>query len=153
MKAKDKTTPPPSPIEEALKACPFCGSREVDMDKLDGSRYWRVMCGTSFRCGNGPWRDSKTQAIAAWNRRAQEKAVEGLVEEARWRTMGSAPKDGKQFLIRYPNQGNLVALCYWVHVHLQWRSNAEVIFPYYQGCEWLPIPAALAAVREAKGEK
>lgn len=73
-------------MSEELKPCPFCGSHEVDMDKLDGSRYWRVACGTSFRCGNGPWRDSKAMAIAAWNRRTADARVERMekvVEAAR----------------------------------------------------------------------
>ena len=60
------------PIEDALKACPFCGGRAEVM--VDFTKYY-----TRVACRECPcltlWRETTASAIAAWNRRAQEKAV------------------------------------------------------------------------------
>lgn len=62
-------------MADELKPCPFDGA-EASLDRLEGSCCWRVMCGlNSFRCGNGPWKDSKKKAIAAWNRRTPSPRV------------------------------------------------------------------------------
>lgn len=50
-----------------LLPCPFCGGADV-VASLDGAQDWRVSCG---RCGaeGGP-RETRDEAIDAWNRRA-----------------------------------------------------------------------------------
>lgn len=63
-----------------MKPCPFCGSRtalavltEGEIDGFDegGDRLKAVMCQEQFGgCGaRGPYRTTKTAALAGWNRR------------------------------------------------------------------------------------
>ena len=61
---------------EKLKNCPFCGSCNVDLysyDPFDGYRgdleRYKVSC---LSCGCNLERIKKDDAIAAWNRRANE---------------------------------------------------------------------------------
>ncbi len=57
-----------------LKRCPFCGAR----GKIVGGCYvWVVHCAHESRCNiYGPSRQSERGAIAAWNKRWEEKACE-----------------------------------------------------------------------------
>jgi Lar family restriction alleviation protein len=57
---------------EVLRPCPFCGSGEHEADKVclrvvpDAQRYFAVVCW----CGtSGPIKDSKEEAVKAWNTR------------------------------------------------------------------------------------
>ncbi len=67
-------------LNESLKPCPFCGSGEHEADRtclkvlLDSQNFYSVVCW----CGtSGPIRDSKREAIKAWNTRdyAERQAV------------------------------------------------------------------------------
>ena len=54
--------------EKNLKPCPFCGSKDVSISHVYGSLYQ----GYCDNCtGEGPWRNSRRGAIAAWNRRVK----------------------------------------------------------------------------------
>jgi len=54
--------------EKNLKPCPFCGSKDVSISHVYGSLYQ----GYCDNCtGEGPWRNSRRGAIAAWNRRTK----------------------------------------------------------------------------------
>src|ERR1035437_3636504 len=81
----NKTTPP-SPIEEALKACPFIQECHADKHVDSTVRVRPFMHSYVVSCGgcasSGPIEKTEAEAIAAWNRRAREKAVEGLVDAA-----------------------------------------------------------------------
>jgi hypothetical protein len=65
-------------------------------------------------------------------------------EAVRWQSMESAPKDGQEFLIRYPKQGNVIALCRWNKVWSNWQSKGEMIYPEEHECQWWSLDAALA---------
>ncbi|UCE81923.1 MAG: Lar family restriction alleviation protein [Deltaproteobacteria bacterium] len=59
-------------LREALRPCPFCGSRENEADRTclrvtpDPQRYFAVSCW----CGaSGPVKDSEEEAIKSWNNR------------------------------------------------------------------------------------
>ena len=59
----------------AVKLCPFCGSKAYRRLMTHGAA--RVDCSDSRGkgCGiSGPRRDSKIEAIKAWNRRPEETA-------------------------------------------------------------------------------
>lgn len=57
-----------------LRPCPFCGS-----EKLEHQRFTFVWC---RECeAEGPNVDSEPEAIAAWNRRVEEKKMESTISE------------------------------------------------------------------------
>ncbi len=51
-------------LSAGLDPCPFCGGTASVVDCLQG--YW-VMCDQC--AAEGPWKEGKTVAIRAWNRR------------------------------------------------------------------------------------
>lgn len=57
-----------------------------------------------------------------------------------WQSMDTAPTDGREFLIRYPLQGNVKQLACWNNIHKYWQSKGEPITPMQQKCEWYPLP-------------
>lgn len=58
-------------MEEELKPCPFCGSKDLKISVYNnkGGTVYQVYC---YRCGaNGPdYGDNKQWAINAWNKRS-----------------------------------------------------------------------------------
>jgi transcription elongation factor Elf1 len=55
-------------IHDELKPCPFCGSPKPGVyEHLCG---WTARCGA---CGAEIDRDTREEAVAAWNRRAEER--------------------------------------------------------------------------------
>ncbi len=50
------------------------------------------------------------------------------------------PRDGSEFLIRYPKQDNVMSLVSWDRVHASWKSKGETIYPEEQQCEWAEVP-------------
>ena len=63
--------------------------------------------------------------------------MDGVMND--WRKMSTAPKDGSEFLIRYPLQGNVKELCNWDTTHHLWERKGSAIFPETQECEWISI--------------
>ena len=55
-------------MSEELKRCPFCGGQINMVCGTDGVGY--VFCGVCN--AEGPLEKSKEEAVAAWNRRANE---------------------------------------------------------------------------------
>ena len=63
-------TPEHQQAERELKPCAFCGSNDVSLARC-GFGTGRVTC---LECGaEGPYRQTHSEAIAAWNRRAGER--------------------------------------------------------------------------------
>ena len=64
-------------MSDTLKPCPFCGSK-AEVWQNDGSTVWNVRCGSTRRCQDFPVpameRDTREEAIAAWNTRALDAA-------------------------------------------------------------------------------
>ena len=64
--------------DEGLKPCPFCGGEAelvpYPLENNDTQKYWAVICANS-ECPVSPESPyyHKTEAIEAWNRRANEK--------------------------------------------------------------------------------
>lgn len=57
-------------MREKLKACPFCGSKEVYLRALIGDEGYVVQCP---KCGSkGTWSEDEAKCIALWNKRAYE---------------------------------------------------------------------------------
>jgi len=54
-------------MSEELKPCPFCGSTNLGFLSLFA---WEVQCNLCL--AEGPKADTREEAIAAWNRRANE---------------------------------------------------------------------------------
>ena len=54
--------------EEGLKPCPFCGGRNIDIRQEFYCSTWEAVCED---CGTTIYRNSMTEASAAWNRRAK----------------------------------------------------------------------------------
>jgi len=53
-------------MSEELRPCPFCGSNFVNMNRVG----WWVVC---ENCGaEGPAKETREEALATWNRRANE---------------------------------------------------------------------------------
>jgi len=59
------------------------------------------------------------------------------------------PKDGKEFLVRYPLQANVKELVYWDVVHKRFLSKGEAVFIVEQQCDWHPLPPEIATPAEA----
>lgn len=59
-----------------------------------------------------------------------------------WKEISSAPKDGTEFLARWPQQGNVVQLISWNIIHGYWQSKGTQ-HPHLQATLWAPIPAFL----------
>ena len=65
---------------EELLPCPFCGGEAEIHPKRDGSKKGLSVECMNGRCDMAPHADSfpnTTEAIAAWNTRAQQQPVEG----------------------------------------------------------------------------
>ena len=63
------------------------------------------------------------------------------VKEYTWKSFSSAPKDGTEFLVRYPLQNNVKIIIRWDLVHLRWQANHTPVFGLEkQECEWCEIP-------------
>ena len=54
-----------------LKPCPFCGYKSSLYVEKQSEEQWFVFCCNC--CAGGPYSQTKEQAIADWNRRAEEK--------------------------------------------------------------------------------
>lgn len=65
-----------------------------------------------------------------------------------WKGMDTAPKDGSEFLVRYPLQGNVKKLCNWDTIHHLWESKGESFSPESQQCEWLSFESQVARIAE-----
>lgn len=69
--------------DDAVKPCPFCGGTDIRMDESFGTDSWSFgrWC---HACGSiGPISESAEQALAAWNRRADD-----------WRPLPTPPEPG-----------------------------------------------------------
>ena len=105
----------------AIKRCPFCGedNAETEADKLQGTKWGRVVCRSCGVCGpevrtdyedgvEAPWR---AEAIAEWNHRTPH--IEDVLAEAacravaclkEWRKEGDIADDVSA-AIMYPGDG------------------------------------------------
>lgn len=58
-----------------------------------------------------------------------------------WQPLNTAPKDGTEFLVRYPLQGNVKKLVNWNTIHGYWQSKGvSDIGLAHQQVEWHPLP-------------
>lgn len=58
-----------------------------------------------------------------------------------WQALDTAPKDGTEFLIRYPLQGNVKKLVNWNKVHGWWESKGMPVLGLdHQRADWHPLP-------------
>lgn len=68
-----------------LKHCPFCGGKEIIIGMDDEYGYYTASC---FCDAKGPYRDTKEDAIKAWNTRQYP-----------WQPIETAPKDGTLIVV------------------------------------------------------
>lgn len=61
--------------EQALRECPFCGSKKTFARALIGDVDFVAACS---KCNGSIVKGTKDQAIAAWNTRAYDAELEGL---------------------------------------------------------------------------
>lgn len=79
---------------------------------------------------------------------AIEKAVKALaalgrVEMAGWQLFNSAPEDGTEILVVFPQQGNVMLLVNYNRIHGYWESKGKPkIGLEHQGCLWQHKPTA-----------
>ena len=62
-------------MTEKLKPCPFCGNVAYIVEYISGCNAYHVACRNSkcfMEIGLPIWCKSKTEAIKAWNRRAEK---------------------------------------------------------------------------------
>jgi len=70
----------------------------------------------------------------------EQDAVRG--EPVGWQPLATAPKDGKEFIVRYPLQMNCKQLVYWNLIHGFWMSKGVAQMGLgNQQAEWHPLPA------------
>ena len=70
----------------------------------------------------------------------EQDAVRG--EPVGWQPLATAPKDGKEFIVRYPLQMNCKQLVYWNLIHGFWMTKGEALMGLgNQQAEWHPLPA------------
>ena len=63
-------------------------------------------------------------------------------EPVGWQPLATAPKDGKEFIVRYPLQMNCKQLVYWNLIHGFWMSKGVAQMGLgNQQAEWHPLPA------------
>lgn len=56
-------------MSEKLEPCPFCGADEASVEVID-YHFYGVQC---YCCkATGPTEETKEEAIAEWNRRAED---------------------------------------------------------------------------------
>jgi hypothetical protein len=69
------------------------------------------------------------------------------VKALEWKRFSSAPRDGTEFIVCYPLQGNVKQLVNWNTVHGHWESKGEPATGImHQGCLWIPIPDMQASL-------
>ena len=69
----------------------------------------------------------------------EQDAVRG--EPVGWQPLATAPKDGKEFIVRYPLQMNCKQLVYWNLIHGFWMTKGEALMGLgNQQAEWHPLP-------------
>lgn len=67
-------------MSEELKPCPFCAGKPYAQENgRMGFRYWEVVCDNECDF-TGPAKDSKEQAVEAWNRRDPDAAKDAEIE-------------------------------------------------------------------------
>lgn len=68
-------------------------------------------------------------------------------EATNWQPLKTAPKDGAEFLVRYPLQGNVKQLVRWNRLRGYWVSKGEPQLGIeHQQAEWHPLPPDESAV-------
>lgn len=59
-----------------------------------------------------------------------------------WEPLESAPKDGREVIVRYPKQGNVKQIARWNTIHQQWESKGEAMLGLERlGVEWYMMPS------------
>ena len=71
-----------SNMEKELKPCPFCGSTDIEVEEyLPEScctKFWKVAC--TDCCGGFQSEHNKKEAVAIWNRRPMEDALQAHID-------------------------------------------------------------------------
>ncbi len=62
-----------------------------------------------------------------------------MSEKYIWLPTSTAPKDGREFLVRMPRCGNVVSLVSWTRIHNHWLCKGESIW-LHDGDLWTDIP-------------
>ncbi len=89
---------------------------------------------------------STVAAITAQRDQALARVAELEQDAARgepvgWQPLATAPKDGKEFIVRYPLQMNCKQLVYWNLIHGFWMSKGVAQMGLgNQQAEWHPLP-------------
>lgn len=106
--------------EIELKACPFCGGRDIrDFGGLAWSRIPQCRgCGARAM---GPFSEGKRNPVDVWNTRASQ-----------WQPIESAPKDGTRLMLWDSRAGGYAVTGAWVAGS---ADDHETI------THWQPLPA------------
>ena len=92
-------------MAEDLKACPFCGGRDLWM--REALRCWVRCCGCGAEGGYG---DDEAEAAAAWNRRAADVRIaelEARVERLRNLANAGNPYQREHYWLEAHRHGDL----------------------------------------------
>ena len=82
---------------------------------------------------------SAVSALQARIAELEQDAARG--EPVGWQPLATAPKDGKEFIVRYPLQMNCKQLVYWNLIHGFWMTKGEALMGLgNQQAEWHPLP-------------
>lgn len=72
-------------MTEQLKGCPFCGGKaRIKTCECDDVSFWQVTCGNpKCFCSSALFYSTREEAVAAWNSRPIEDALQKELDEAR----------------------------------------------------------------------
>lgn len=84
-----------------IKPCPFCDGKPYAQENGRlGFRYWEVVCDNECDF-TGPAKNTKDEAVEAWNRRPALAAKDADIENlrSRWQPIETAPRDGTLIIL------------------------------------------------------
>lgn len=132
-----------------LKPCPFCGGDLLVVnDRGDGGcepLLYRPQC---QKCGVGLGGfNTRAEAIATWNRRAQTFPAGG------WREIASAPRDGTWFLACATKPGwRATRIVYFADPYDRLPIHGEGNMWPSPPTHWMPLPAPPHPEGKGEGE-
>ncbi|MDL2267677.1 Lar family restriction alleviation protein, partial [Desulfovibrio sp. OttesenSCG-928-G15] len=107
-----------------LMPCPWCAPGYPET--VERETGYCVMC--AHCCAEGPPKDTREAAIAAWNRRAPG-----------WKPMDTAPKDGTWILACRSGGKHYCQIVHWNEVFEEWSIKGSGVSGL---AHWMPLPAA-----------
>lgn len=94
-----------TPSVGALLPCHFCSSPNVIVDNFGGPRQFAATCENEECHAIGPERETKAEAVAAWNRRAAPQASD-LTAARLMEALATAESETRRYSESYPQSSD-----------------------------------------------